>query len=94
MGPEPGEDAEEHRDGGGRTLENIAEDLDPVLDPVLLKQIIWGRSPKINLSDKECDYNEAFSLAITTKLPNPLYTPEPDMASAATAIALGPPVTS
>ena len=57
-------------------LENIAEDLDPVLDPVLLKQIIWGRSPKINLSDKECDYNEAFSLAITTKLPNPLYTPE------------------
>jgi dynein heavy chain len=28
------------------------------------------------LSDKECDYSEAFSLAITTKLPNPLYTPE------------------
>eukprot|EP01043_Picozoa_sp_COSAG02_P032009 COSAG02_NODE_2120_length_9782_cov_1.807085_2_plen_2245_part_00 len=57
-------------------IENIAEELDPVLDPILLKQIVWGRSPKIQLSDKECDYNEAFSLAITTKLPNPLYTPE------------------
>ena len=57
-------------------IENIAEELDPVLDPVLLKQIIWGRSPKIQLADKECDYNENFSLAITTKLPNPLYTPE------------------
>merc|ERR1711939_725718 len=43
-------------------IENIEEELDPVLDPVLLKQVVWGKSPKIALADKECDYNENFSL--------------------------------
>ena len=58
-------------------IENVEEELDPVLDPVLLKQVIaTARSMKIVLSDKECDYNEAFSMAITTKLPNPHFTPE------------------
>ena len=57
-------------------IENVEEELDPVLDPVLLKQIVQGRTLKIMLSDKECDYNDMFSLAITTKLPNPHFTPE------------------
>ena len=57
-------------------IENVEEEIDPVLDPVLLKQIIRGRTCKIILSDKECDYNESFTLAITTKLPNPHFTPE------------------
>ena len=57
-------------------IENVEEEIDPVLDPVLLKQIIKGRTWKIVLSDKECDYAEAFTLAITTKLPNPHFTPE------------------
>ena len=57
-------------------IENVEEEIDPVLDPVLLKQIIKGRTWKITLSDKECDYSEAFTLAMTTKLPNPHFTPE------------------
>merc|ERR1711871_1072059 len=58
-------------------IENIEEELDPVLDPVLLKQVVaTARSMKIVLSDKECDYNDAFSMSITTKLPNPHFTPE------------------
>ena len=58
-------------------IENVEEELDPVLDPVLLKQIVvTARSMKIVLSDKECDYNNNFSMAVTTKLPNPHFTPE------------------
>ena len=58
-------------------IENIEEEVDPVLDPVLLKQVIaTAKSMKIVLSDKECDYNDAFSLQLTTKLPNPHFTPE------------------
>ena len=59
-------------------IENVEEEIDPVLDPVFLKQIIpKGRGNFIiQLSDKECDYNEMFTLAMTTKLPNPHFTPE------------------
>jgi dynein heavy chain len=57
-------------------IENVEEEIDPVLDPVLLKQIVQGRTCKIILSDKECDYNMDFTLALTTKLPNPHFTPE------------------
>jgi len=66
-------------------IQNIEEEVDPVLDPVLNKLIIrTGRLPKINLPDKEgCDYNDRFKLYFTTKLANPHYTPE---LSAATTI--------
>lgn len=58
-------------------IEDIAEELDPVLDNLLEKNVIKvGNSYKIQLGDKEIDYNSDFRLYITTKLPNPLYTPE------------------
>jgi dynein heavy chain len=59
-------------------IENIEEELDPVLDPVLNKAVIrTGKFLKINLPDKEgCEYSDKFRLYFTTKLANPHYTPE------------------
>lgn len=59
-------------------IENIEEEMDPVLDPVLNKAVIRsGKFLKINLPDKEgCEYNDEFKLYFTTKLANPHYTPE------------------
>eukprot|EP00217_Crustomastix_stigmatica_P013603 CAMPEP_0183798542 /NCGR_PEP_ID=MMETSP0803_2-20130417/19119_1 /TAXON_ID=195967 /ORGANISM="Crustomastix stigmata, Strain CCMP3273" /LENGTH=4519 /DNA_ID=CAMNT_0026043227 /DNA_START=42 /DNA_END=13598 /DNA_ORIENTATION=- len=58
-------------------IENIEEELDPVLDPVLEKRYIKkGKGFMIALADKEVDYSEEFMLYCTTRLPNPHYSPE------------------
>jgi dynein heavy chain len=58
-------------------LENIEEDLDPLLDPVLEKRYIRkGRNVTLALADKEIDFDEKFGLFFTTRLPNPHYSPE------------------
>jgi dynein heavy chain len=58
-------------------LENVPEELDPALDPVLLKQtyVSQGRT-LIRLGDTDVDYDPNFRLYITTKLGNPHYLPE------------------
>ncbi|KAF6214793.1 hypothetical protein GE061_009536 [Apolygus lucorum] len=63
----------------GRTLliEDIFEELDPVLDNVLEKNYVKvGTSLKVKLSDKEVDIDKNFKLFITTKMGNPSYSPE------------------
>jgi dynein heavy chain, axonemal len=53
------------------------EELDPSLEPVLARAFIRrGNQTLIRVGDKEIDYNSDFKLYLTTKLPNPHYTPE------------------
>ncbi|XP_062240587.1 dynein axonemal heavy chain 2 [Platichthys flesus] len=58
-------------------LQNVQEDLDPSLNPVLNRSLtqIGGRL-LLKLGDKEVEYSPEFHLYITTKLSNPHYTPE------------------
>lgn len=56
-------------------VENIGETVDPVLDPLLGRNLIKkGRAIKIG--DKEVEYNPLFRLLLHTKLANPHYKPE------------------
>ncbi|PNH08753.1 Dynein gamma chain, flagellar outer arm [Tetrabaena socialis] len=58
-------------------IENIEEELDPLLDPVLERRLIKkGKTFVIPLADKEVDFTETFRLFCTTRLPNPHFTPE------------------
>jgi dynein heavy chain, axonemal len=58
-------------------LENIGEELDPALEPILLQQKVkQGSSYVIKIGDKTISYNESFKFFLTTTLPNPHYSPE------------------
>ncbi|XP_041119882.1 dynein heavy chain 7, axonemal isoform X1 [Polyodon spathula] len=58
-------------------LENIGEELDPILEPLLLKQTFkQGGSVCIRLGDSTIEYAPDFRFYITTKLRNPHYLPE------------------
>jgi len=58
-------------------LENVLEELDPSLEPVLQKQTFKQQGAMvIKLGDAVIPYHDDFQLYITTKLPNPHYTPE------------------
>eukprot|EP00232_Nephroselmis_pyriformis_P029065 CAMPEP_0182867354 /NCGR_PEP_ID=MMETSP0034_2-20130328/8675_1 /TAXON_ID=156128 /ORGANISM="Nephroselmis pyriformis, Strain CCMP717" /LENGTH=4528 /DNA_ID=CAMNT_0024999703 /DNA_START=83 /DNA_END=13669 /DNA_ORIENTATION=- len=58
-------------------LQDVLEEMDPALEPILGKAFIKkGNQILIKLGDKEVDYNPEFRLYITTKLANPHYTPE------------------
>jgi len=67
-------------------IESIENEVDPMLDPVLEKQIIVkGRTKKlIRISDQECDFDDRFRLFMTSRLPNPHFSPE--LAAKATII--------
>ncbi|KAL6257142.1 hypothetical protein P5V15_012074 [Pogonomyrmex californicus] len=58
-------------------LENVEEELDAILEPILLKQIFKHAGALcIKLGDATVEYNTDFRLYITTKLRNPHYLPE------------------
>lgn len=58
-------------------FENVDEELDPTLDPILEKNFVQKTEPKmIKLGENEIDYNDEFRLYFTSKLANPKYTPE------------------
>eukprot|EP00606_Chrysophyceae_sp_TOSAG23-5_P000883 GSChrysophyteH2.ASY1.ANO1.1544.1 assembled CDS len=55
----------------------LEEEIDPMLDPVLEKQIIKkGRRMQINVADKLMEYDPKFMFYFITRLPNPNFTPE------------------
>lgn len=55
-------------------IENVGEELDPALEPILLKQV--DKSGQLRLGDKSIPYNQSFKFLMTTTLPNPHYSPE------------------
>ncbi|KAJ8670547.1 hypothetical protein QAD02_001806, partial [Eretmocerus hayati] len=58
-------------------LENVGEELDAALEPLLLKQTFKsGGAISIRLGDSTIEYNDKFRFYITTKLRNPHYLPE------------------
>jgi dynein heavy chain len=58
-------------------LENVGEELDPSLEPLLLKQLFkQGGVNCIRLGDATVEYSDQFRFYITTKLRNPHYLPE------------------
>ncbi|CAM5089785.1 unnamed protein product [Natator depressus] len=58
-------------------LENVGEELDPILEPLLLKQTFkQSGSICIRLGDSTIEYAPDFRFYITTKLRNPHYLPE------------------
>jgi dynein heavy chain len=58
-------------------IQNVLEELDPALEPLMGKQILKvGSREVIRIGDKDLDYSHDFKLYITTKLSNPHYTPE------------------
>ncbi|KAI9209204.1 dynein heavy chain and region D6 of dynein motor-domain-containing protein, partial [Polychytrium aggregatum] len=58
-------------------LENVAEKLDPALEPILYRQTFkQGGNMVIKVGDSILPYHDDFKFYITTKLPNPHYSPE------------------
>ncbi|KAG6586851.1 Dynein heavy chain [Phytophthora cinnamomi] len=65
------------RNGKALLIEDIDETLEPSLEPILQKAIYkQGGRVLIRLGDSDVDYDPAFKLFLTTKLPNPHYLPE------------------
>jgi dynein heavy chain len=58
-------------------IESIENEVDPMLDPLLEKQItVKGRSKTIKLADQDLDWDDKFRLYMTSRLPNPHFSPE------------------
>jgi dynein heavy chain len=58
-------------------LENIFEVLDAALEPILQRNVFkQGGQDMMRIGDNNVPYNDSFRFFITTKLPNPHYTPE------------------
>ncbi|KXZ49087.1 hypothetical protein GPECTOR_23g2 [Gonium pectorale] len=58
-------------------LENVGEELDPSLEPLLLKQVFkQGGVTYLRLGDTTVEFSDQFRFYITTALRNPHYLPE------------------
>lgn len=58
-------------------LQDLEEELDPLIDPLLEKQFVKsGKNLQLRVGDKEVIFAPEFKLYMTTKLPNPHYSPE------------------
>ena len=58
-------------------IENLPDDIDAVLDPVVSKATMKrGQNLVVKIGDNEVDYDRNFRLYLQTKLSNPHYKPE------------------
>lgn len=58
-------------------MENVGEELDPAIEPLLQKQIFKkGNSLNMRLGDQTIEYSKQFKFIMTTKMRNPHYLPE------------------
>jgi len=65
------------QDGCPVMIENIENEVDPMLDPLLEKQFtVRGRQKFIKIADTEMDYDPKFRLYLTSRLGNPHFSPE------------------
>lgn len=58
---------------------DVEEQINPILDNILNKSVTktaGGKSYCVKVGDSEIDWNMNFKLYITTRMPNPHYTPE------------------
>lgn len=65
--------------GEGKTMiiAQVAEEIDPILDPVLERQVVVkGKKQYIVVADKMMDFNPRFCLYFITRLANPNFAPE------------------
>ena len=70
-----GENAIQH--GNPVILEDATETFDPLLDPILGKQVeIQGKEKTIKVSDKVVSFSDEFIFYVTTKMDSPHYSPE------------------
>jgi len=64
-------------EGKSLLIEGILKDVDPVLDPVLEKNIIQrGRQFFIGIGEKSVSIDPSFRMYLITKLSNPVFSPE------------------
>jgi dynein heavy chain len=64
-------------DGLSLIVIGVEEEIDPMLDPVLEKQlIVKGKRFFVNIADKVMDYDPKFMMYFITRLPNPSFSPE------------------
>ncbi|XP_067136341.1 LOW QUALITY PROTEIN: dynein axonemal heavy chain 5-like [Centruroides vittatus] len=58
-------------------IEDVGEELDPVLDDIIDKNFVkTGTMSKVMVGDRECDVTEGFRLYLATGLTDPVYDPE------------------
>jgi len=58
-------------------IENVEHELDPMLDPVLDQAVVRkGAKMFIKVGDNKIDYDPMFRLYMTSRLPNPHFSPE------------------
>ncbi|KPA83847.1 putative dynein heavy chain [Leptomonas pyrrhocoris] len=58
-------------------LQDVLEEIDPLLDPIMSRSFIMkGTRKLVKVGDNFVEFKEGFKLYITTRLPNPHYTPE------------------
>ena len=64
-------------EGKALIITGVEQELDPVITPVLEKQIVVkAKSKYITVSGKVCDYSDDFTLYLVTRLANPHFSPE------------------